>query len=367
MKNKGLPFLLLISASLLWMGCGQKTSVKLEKHDITEAVYASGYVIAENEYKVYALGDGQILKRPVEAGDSVYAGQVLFEIQNDAQNAKAMAAERSYENAITNAGENSPVLEELRNRIRSAQDKFSNDSLNYFRYKALYEKNAIAKIDYDRAKLSYTMSFNDLSIAKETYNRNLRQVSVESANASSALTSSKIDLSNYQVRSQINGRVFELYKELGEVVRRNDQVALIGDASKRIIKLSVDQQDIQKLQVGQVVLIKSDVSGEKIMKAKVEKIYPNMNQNDQTFRVDARFDDDVKMPYIHTSVEANIIIAEKKGVMVLPRSVVDAEDMILVKGEKKKRKIAVGLSNTDFVEVISGVNVDEEVMIPEEK
>jgi hypothetical protein len=92
-----------------------------------------------------------------------------------------------------------------------------------------------------------------------------------------------------------------------------------------------------------------------------------MNQNDQTFRVDARFDDDVKMPYIHTSVEANIVIAEKNRVMVLPRSVVDAEDMILVKGEKKKRKIAVGLSNTDFVEVISGVNADEEVMIPEEK
>ncbi len=46
-------FLLLAAVS-----CNKTKTVKPERKAITEAVYASGFIIAQDEYKVYALFEG---------------------------------------------------------------------------------------------------------------------------------------------------------------------------------------------------------------------------------------------------------------------------------------------------------------------
>jgi HlyD family secretion protein len=134
----------------------------------------------------------------------------------------------------------------------------------------------------------------------------------------------------------------------------------------RLIRLSVDQQDIDLLQNGQQVLVKTDATGDRIYKAKVIRIFPAMTESDQTFRVDAVFAEEDAQPYIHTSVEANIIIRKKQQALVIPISALFSGDSVKVKISGKVTDIAVktGIHTLDDVEILKGLDESAEIMMP---
>jgi HlyD family secretion protein len=271
--------------------------------------------------------------------------------------------------AKRNTDENSPVLADLKDKIRTAQAKLKNDSINYTRNKNMFAANAITKSQLDQAELSFEVSSNDLKSAQEQYQRNKDQLQVDLQNAQSNLTSSGEDLANYVVTSMIDGELYETAKELGEAVRKNDQVALIGEKGHKILQLSVDQQDIEKIKLGLEVEVKMDVTGNKIYKARISKIYPNMNQNDQSFKVEAEFEENYGFNFVHASAEANIVIGYKDSALLIPRDAVQGENTVELKGlaGNTKVKIEKGLETLEFVEVLKGVKEGDEVVMPEVK
>lgn len=369
-KHISLSSMAIIAFALIAItACNRTKTVKPERKSITEAVYASGFIVAQDEYKVYALADGYIVNKFKKDGDDINKGDALFHVQNDALAARAGASSSAYELAKQNAGDNSTILTDLRNKIQSAAAKFKNDSLQYLRYKNMLDAGAVTNAQYDQIALAYEVSGNDLKSAYQNYQQRKDQLQVELKNAQSTLTSSSFDLNNYVIKSMLSGTVYETYKELGEAVRRNDLVALIGDKDHKLLRLSVDQQDIDKVKTGQKVVVKMDVTGDKTYNAHITKIYPGMNQNDQSFKVEAEFDDNFNPAYIHTSVEANIIIATKENALVIPKNVVQANNEVEIKSStgSTHAKIKAGISNLEYVEVLEGVKENDEIVIPEAK
>ncbi|MCW5906445.1 MAG: HlyD family efflux transporter periplasmic adaptor subunit [Chitinophagales bacterium] len=344
-------------------------TVKPERKAITEAVYASGFLMPKNEYKVFALSDGYIVAKNKEGGDEVKRGEEIYRVQNDAVAAKLGASSSALELARLNASENSPVLLDLKSKIKSAEAKFKNDSLNYVRYKNMFDAQAVTKAQYDQAALAYEVSQNDLKSALENFKRTKDQLQVELKNAESMVAASNLDYGNYSIRSVMDGMVYDTYKDAGEAVRRTELVAIVGEKGAKILQLSVDQQDIDKVKLGQEVVVKLDVTGSKIYKAKVTKIYPAMNQQDQSFKVEAEFTENYEMNFVHTSVEANIIIAQKDNALIIPKNLIQAGDEVEVKGMglNKKVKITRGLENLEFVEITKGVSDSDEIVIPKMK
>src|SRR6266542_1206295 len=157
----------------------------------------------------------------------------------------------------------------------------------------------------------------------------------------------------YYIRSDCRGIVYQTMKEQGEAVRMNEPVALIGDACKRIIRLSVDQQDIGKIKTGQQVLLKTDITGDSVYTAIVTKVYNIMNEANQSFRVDAVFSDVPPHAFIHYPVEANVIVHNQPTALVLPRNAVDSEDSVWTEqnGRRQKIKVRTGITTTDYVEI----------------
>jgi HlyD family secretion protein len=348
--------------------CNSAPTIHPVRKTITEAVYASGFVAARNQYKVYALADGYIVKKFHAAGDQVKVGDNLYVVQNQGATAKLSANSSAYNLALKNAKDNSPVLQDLQIKINSAKALLDNDQKTYDRYKNMYNANAISKSQLDQAATNLDVSQNNLRSANESYTKMRDQLTVDAQAAQANMASSGQDLSNYVLKSLTDGMVYETYKEMGEAVRRNDVVALMGEAGDKYLQLAVDQQDIGRIKIGQVVEAKMDIASDKIYKAKVTKIYPNMNSNDQSFRVDADFIDSPGLKFINASVEANIILQTKENALVLPRQAVKAGDMVIVKSAtgKKEVRITKGLSNMEDVEILSGVTSQDEVVMPKE-
>jgi len=325
--------------------------------------------MADSEYTVYALNPGTVIKKLVKEGDKVSKDEVLYVINNTAPAARLEAADVSYTTARQNLSANSRILGDLKLSMQNANIKFSNDSLQYQRLKALWVDNIGTKSSLDNAEMLYRTALNDKQSAKEKYYSTVNDLTVSLKNAHSQLATAQSDLKNYIIRAENAGTVYQMMKEKGESVRANDPVALVGKSADRIIRLSVDQQDIDKIKKGQQVLMKTDISGDKIYQALVIRTFPVMNESDQTFRVDAAFVNADSQPYIHSSVEANIIIQRKQQCLVIPGKFLLAGDSVRIKqgGHVKIASLKIGIHTIDDVEILGGIDERTDIIVPTQK
>lgn len=352
---------------LLAFSCQQKSETTSPAYKkLTEAVYASGNVFPKNEYKVVANADGYLQQQLVNEGDVVKGRQLMFSLESLSQDARAEAAANIYRQSEANYADNSPVLAELEAALRNARTKLDNDSVNYSRYKALYEQNAAAKADLERTELAYRTSKNDVAARQKAWARTKNQLYVDLQNTRSNFKVNLREGDNYRIRSIEAARVYEIYKKVGELVRRGEAVALLGNPNNVYLQLAVDETDFAKLKVNQEIVLKMDAYGDKVFKAKVTKIYPKLNKVDQSFRVDADFVGDVPDAYYGLTVEANIIISENPKALTIPKSyLVGADSAWIEEGkEKKKVKLQKGAENFELVEVKGGLT-EKSVLVKE--
>ncbi|GAB4025126.1 efflux RND transporter periplasmic adaptor subunit [Spirosoma koreense] len=325
--------------------------------ELTEAVYASGNVYPRNEYTVTADATGIIQQRLIDEGDSIRKNQLLFVLESATEQARQQAAANAYRQAQANLSANSPVLAELEAQVRNARTRLANDSINYSRFRELYSQNATSKADLERAELNYTLSRNTLRAQMNTLQRSRDQIRLDVANNRSQLVTSEVAGRNTRIRSFVDGKVYEVYKEPGEVIKPGEQLALVGSGQQLYAQLAVDESDFGRLRVGQAVILKADVYPDKVFKARVSKIYPKLNRTDQSFRVDAEFTGERPASYYGLTVEANIIISQNPHVLTIPKSYVVGADSVWIEegGKNQKVKFRKGAENFDLVEVKGGL------------
>lgn len=356
MKNSGLIILAFVGT---FVSCkkSENTNTSPQYKSLTEAVYASGNIYPKNEYKLTANADGFLIKQTAFEGDVVGKNQLLFQLESASQEARLEASGNILRQSEANFGDNSPILDELEAQLRSARTKLANDSVNFKRYKELYDRNATTRIEYERAELAFQTSKNDVSARRKAWLRTKNQLYVDLQNSKSNFKVNAREEDNYRIKSFEAGRLYEIYKKQGELVRRGEAVALVGDANEVYAQLAIDESDFVKVQIGQTVLVKIDVYKDKIFKAKVTKLYPKLNKADQTFRVDAEFMEEKPNAYYGMTIEANIVVSENPKVLTIPKNYLVGSDSVWIEenGDKKKIKIRKGVENLDMVEVKAGL------------
>ncbi len=349
----------------LTLSCNRPQKVYLQRKDIIETVYASGKIIPFNEYSCYAQGNGTIIRKFVKDGETVRKGQLLYMIRNDGVTARYQAALDNYRNTAVNVSPGSPLLRDLELSLQSADLRLKNDSLNYFRWKALWDQGIGTRSNLDNAFTNYQVSANLRKSASEKYQSAVNDLQVSKSAARGQAETVRKELNDYSITAERDGVVWQTLKESGEGVRANEVVALLGDSGRPLIRLAVDQEDVGRIQNGQRVLVKADLTGDSVYDAIVSRIYPTMNEQDQTFKVEAVFKDQVPPAFIHSSVEANIIVAERAGARVLQREAMAGADSIWVLEGSKEKKVAVrtGLSTLEYIEIISGISEKTTIIV----
>ncbi len=362
-------FLFFATAVTVLFSCNNNNIIHPGRKKIIETVYASGKIMADSEYTVYALNAGTVIEKMVNEGDHITANQVIYRINNSAPAAKLEAANQAYSKAKQDLSPSSRILADAKIALQNAELKFGNDSLQYARLKALWAENVGTKSALDNAELQCRTSLNQKLSTRERYFSTVNDLTLSLKNAESQVASAQNDYNNYTIRAERSGTVFQMLKEKGEAVKANDALALVGKSTDRIIRLAVDQQDINRVKPGQYVLLKTDATGDKIYEARVIRVYHTMNESDQTFRVEAIFTGNTQQSFIHTSIEANIIISEKQNALVVPSQVILSGDSLKVKLDGKVKTIPVktGIRTLNEVEVLDGVDEKSAIIIPPAK
>jgi multidrug efflux pump subunit AcrA (membrane-fusion protein) len=102
-----------------------------------------------------------------------------------------------------------------------------------------------------------------------------------------------------------------------------------------------------------------------VFEAHVDKIVPIMDVRSRTFKIEAHF---IKAPpklYPNLTAEANIIIQTKKNTITIPRSYLIDSGYVIV-NNNEKRKVKIGLSDYQKVEILEGLEKDETIYLPKQ-
>lgn len=348
----------------LLFACSKKVEKALPKiGDITESVYASGIVKSENQYQVFPKTNGILQQLFVEEGDMVNSQQVLFSISNETsklsrENAQLLANFNSFEN-------NEDKLKEAKLNIELAKTKLQNDSLNFIRQKSLFERNVISKANFEQVELQYQNSKNSYKSASIRYQDLRKQLAFSDQQTKRNLQISQNMENDFFVKSELNGRVYAILKEKGEMVNTQTPIAVVGDAENFKIELQIDENDISRVEVGQKIIIALDSYKGQTFEAIVTKINPYLNEKSKSFKIEAKFIQKPKKLYPNLTLEANIVVFQKSKALIIPRKFIVDENYVTLEGGKKV-KIKIGLKDFEKVEVLSGISKSD-VLIIEEK
>ncbi|QRM89354.1 HlyD family efflux transporter periplasmic adaptor subunit [Lacinutrix sp. WUR7] len=333
------------------------------EQDLTESVYTSVTVQPDSLYQAYAIVSGILDRNLVEEGDIVKKNEAIAQIINNTPILNTQNAKLSLDLAKENYNGSAAILAGIKDEIEAANLKYKNDSINFFRQQNLWKQSIGSKAEFDAKQLNYQLSKNNLTVLKNKYNQTKNQLSTSVKQAHNVYQTSLISTKDFTVKSAINGKVYALYKESGELVNTIEPVASIGSASTFIMDMLVDEVDIVKIVKNQDVLITLDAYSGNVIKGKVSKIYPKKDERNQTFKVEAVFVNPPKVLYPGLSGEANIIISKKEKVLTVPKNYITDNNQ--VKTDDGLVPITTGLGNMEFIEVLSGITKDTYIYKPE--
>jgi HlyD family secretion protein len=359
MKNK----LSIIFASTIIAGvaasCGNNNEgTKPQVKALIEAVYASGFVVSKDEYQLFAQAEGFLSEKLVDEGDIVKKGDPLFVLESGQQTARYQIARETYQLAAKNYANDSPVLKELNAAKETAKTKMSFDSLNFVRYSNLLKTSATSQSEYDRIKLLHENSRNEFILQNSRYAKTKNQLELELQNAKNQLAIASDESGRYTVRSEVDGVVFMTAKQKGELVRRNEMIAIVGKRNAFYLELNVDELDVQRVKEGQEVLARIDAYPDKVFNAVISKVYPMVDRRQQAVTVEAELKDQLPGGFSGLALEANIIIRKKERAVVIPKSKLLPGDSVLVRSNDgvKKVKVVTGIETLDEVEIMEGLD-----------
>jgi multidrug efflux pump subunit AcrA (membrane-fusion protein) len=361
MATRALPVVILL---LVIAGCTQNAdTITPTTGPITESVYASGLVKAEGQYQVYPTVSGNVLALLVKEGDTVKAGQPLMRIDDRTSRFASGSADAQLQLLERNAREDGPVLTRLRATVEQARDKFALDSLNYARQQALWAKDIGSRSELDQRQLAFTTSRANLDIAQKALAENRTQLRTQLEVARNNAASASAGQVDHQPRSLIDGIVYDLMIDPGELATPQRPVAVVGSAKDLYLELEVDEFDIRLIKPGQQVFVTLDSYADTAFEAQVSRIIPLMDERSRTFQVDARFTHRPPVLYPNLTVEASIVLRTKPNALLVPASYI-VDGSYVITGKDKKTPVRLGARDMEKVEVVSGIDTNTRIYRP---
>lgn len=358
---------------------------KLTRIDIVEKVSATGKIQPEIEVKLSSEVSGEIIELPVVEGQQVKKGDLLVKINPDIYQSNLSRSQATLQNARAGLDQAEATLKEAK--------------ASYDRNKQLFEKGIISKADWDKAVSSYEVA----QASKQS-----AYYSVQSAGAT--VNEASDNLNRTTIYAPMSGTISKLDVELGERVVGTQQMAgteilRVANLNNMEVEVDVNENDIVKVQIGDSAIVEVDAYLKKEFRGLVTEI---ANSADGALTADQVTNFKVKVRILEESYKdlvegkpehyspfrpgmtatVDILTDKRTQTLGVPissvvvktdtsctKSFVKKDDkvesqekekyecvFVKVGDEAKLRVIKTGIQDDSNIEVISGLNENDEII-----
>ncbi len=239
----------------------------------------------------------------------------------------------------------------------------------------------LARLDKDRLGLELARAVADLNKLRQEYRRNVElherglvsegafenlRYDMEALDAAYRLAQLELDYS--EIRAPIDGVISERLIKVGNTLMSGAPAFRITDGNSLIAYLYVPQSDLYQFDVDQPAELLLDALPGEVFGAKVLRISPRIDPGTGTFKVTLAVDqgDDALRAGMFGRVQVAYDV--HKDVLLVPSEAVLAEDSdsavyVVEDGVARRRTISTGLNSEAGIEVLSGLDGSENVIV----
>jgi len=164
--------------------------------------------------------------------------------------------------------------------------------------------------------------------------------------------------------------VLSVTGQVGDTVAANAVVVEMADLSQVQVQASIGQQDVISVQAGQSATITFDARSGETFTGKVSRVVPQRASTSGavTYTVYISVDQAPTGLLPGMTADADIIVAERKNVLTLPRRSIRATAnatinlSVVQNGLTLSRSVKIGLVGDSNVEILSGLQEGDQVV-----
>lgn len=244
---------------------------------ITRVLAVNGRIAAKNSVEVTPTVTGTLTTLPVAEGDVVEAGDMLAQVDPDAQ----------------------------RTLLRQAQARLD----------AALDAEAEARAEFNRVAVLDTTVARSV---RDAYAHQLEAATQEVARLRAALDQARIALENHTIRAPVAGHVLALDVEQGQLVGPSTPLMTIADLGSLLVEADVDEAYATQITTGQPAVLR--LAGEKQTRTgRVSYVSRRVDIATGGLAVELSFDAPVVVP-VGLTVATNIIVETREAALTVPRS-----------------------------------------------
>jgi len=233
----------------------------------------------------------------------------------------------------------------------------------------------VNNIGYDTKKLTYELDELQCEKQKSLYEKggvtllDTKTAEVALAQAKTAFDDAKIQMQKTEVKALFRAAIVDLPQiTLNARINASTAVVTLMDYSKLVMDVNLPEKYLTTIKLGQEVNITNYTLPNDTLKAEISQLSPVISTETRTFigRMIISNPDLKLRPGMF--VKADIEIARKDSVVVIPKDVVVAGGRgktvyIVDKGAAQRRTITTGLENEKSVEVLEGLKANSRLVV----
>ena len=382
LKRAGLIFVVvLIAASLILVSLSftgerrlQVAGDTLITGPVTRGVFEDfipirGRVTPLNTIYLDAIEGGRVENVYVEDGASLQKGDLIVSLSNttlqlsvinsEAQVAEQLNAMRTLELALQqNNLRNQRELLDIDYRIKTLQDQLQREQ-RLLPQGAITEREVVATQD----ELRYQEQLRALSLESGEADRQLQEQQLEALRISSARLEKSLEvtrqkLEDLNVRAPQAGKLSGFTVEIGQSIERGGSLGQIDDPDQFKVRAFIDEFYLNRVDIDQVAHL---VEQGRDYRLTIQKIYPQINNGQ--FQIDLLFST-TEPPGLRRgqTLQAKLTLGDETPALLVPNGTFMQDtggNWVFVltndSSEAVKRTVRLGRSNSQYVEVLEGL------------
>ncbi len=405
----------IVALGIIWL-IVVREKMEVEAAYVTRG-YIAEFVLEEaktrlhDEYDVTMPFTGILFRPTLDVGDMVTSGQVVaraddYKLKKEHERILAQIEELEAQLEVTIRSKPKPediktaqlkfqqakiAMENAKKALEIERTRLNELEQQYQRRKELYDQDVIGEEDFERVQTLYKQSLqrtaaaeneylsaqDDVEVAGLNYQKVLKLVE-DNAFKEQAIKAQiqqverqlkiiEYDLERAAIRAPVTGPVLEKYVDSEGTLADGTPIYRIGDMESIEIEADILSSDVRKVRTGQDVIIFGRALGENEIMGEVSLIYPSgfekistLGIEEQRNRVLIDFDNSEVNLRPKLAVDVKIIVGEKDNTLKVPEQAVFKQEgewycFKVEEGKAVKTKVAVGLRNNDYAEILSGL------------